>query len=84
MKEQIRREAKPLGEFVNNLLSGVVGLFAGFALFSWIIMFLANSDNPLLGGTSIVLAPAVAIVGIFGWTGGMSSKGSPMLRAELR
>ena len=80
----MRREAKGTCKSVKDLLSALAGLFAGLALFSWIFMFLLNSDNPLLGGTSVALAPAVAIVGVFGWTGGMSSKFSPMQRAELR
>ena len=84
MKKQLSNEAKGAGNFCIFLLSVLAGLFAGFALLIWIIMYLTNPDNPVLGGTSIALAPAVAIVGIFGWTGGMSSKGNPMLRAELR
>ncbi|MDE2780786.1 MAG: hypothetical protein OXI91_14090 [Chloroflexota bacterium] len=84
MKEQMRKEAKGIGEIVKRLLSVLVGVFAGFALLLWVWMFLSNPEDPLLGGTPTALAAAIAIVGVFGWTGGMSSKVSSDLRANLR
>lgn len=73
-----------LGKLAAMILSGIIGVLAGFALLSWVIMFLKDSSNPLLGSTSMVLAPAVAIFGAFGWTGGTALRSNPALRVKLR
>ena len=66
------------------VVSAATGALATLALLSWVISFLINPDNPLLGGTSLALAPVIAIFGAFGWAGGMSFKADPGLRANLR
>ena len=66
------------------VVSAATGALAALALLSWVIFFLINPDNPLLGGTSLALAPVIAIFGAFGWAGGMSFKADPGLRANLR
>ena len=84
-KKWWQSEIEGLGKLAETIIGIVIGVLAGFGLLSWVILFLINPNNPLLGSTtSIALAPAVAIFGVFGWTGGTSLKSSPTLRAKLR
>ena len=80
----LRSAIGELWKLVETILSVVIGIFAGFCLLSWVVLFLINPDNPLLGSTSIGLAPAVAIFGVFGWAGGTALKSTPTLRVKLR
>lgn len=73
-----------LGNPAAMILSGLIGVLAGIGLVSWVVLFLQNTSNPLLGSTSLVLAPAVAIFGAFGWAGGTALRSSPALRVKLR
>ncbi len=72
------------GQLVWMVISGLIGILSGFGLLFWVISFLINPNNPILGSTSIGLAPAVAIFGVFGWTGGTALNLGPALRARLR
>ena len=68
-----------LGRLAELLISIVMGSLAGFGLLPWVLLFLMNPSNPLLGSTtSIALAPAVAIFGVSGWMGGTSLKSFPL------
>lgn len=80
----LRSAIGELGKLAVTILSGILGVLAGLGLLSWVILFLQDSSNPLLGSTSMVLAPAVAIFGAFGWTGGTALRSSPVLRVKLR
>ena len=69
---------------VAQIVGSVLGFMSGLALLSWVVAYLLNPANPIVGGTSLALAPVVAIFGAFGWVGGAALKADPGLGDELR
>ena len=83
------KQANPHGmgtweEFLLAILGAALGGLMAFGLIFWVVMFLNRPDNPVVGGTSITIATAVAIFGAFAWAGGISLRRSPLLCAKLR
>ncbi len=65
-------------------LSFLIGGLAGFTLIVWHILRLIESSSPFVGGSSLAVAPVVAIFGAFAWIGGLSLKGDQDLALHLR
>ncbi|MCY4580513.1 MAG: hypothetical protein OXD31_15890 [Chloroflexi bacterium] len=62
------------------ILTVLIGCTAFLAAMSWILLFLAGTDNPYFTGTPFGIAGACAIFGGMGYAAGFSSRGTPSIR----